>query len=465
MPQALGAIAINVALSVGTYVLSRALTPKTPNIKTTDAVVKQPEAPLGERTLTVRQPLPPRRFAYGAGRIGGIVFIQDTINPLLYVGGVICDGPIGSVTGLYIGNQQITLAAESPAGQAASASGSQYYERVNLSYRLGTDSQTIDPFLSGNFGLTSNFRQRGVATFVCKLHWGNSNTENSALWSGGIEPSVTGTWRTVYDPRDGAQAMGTESTWTYSANPVLHVAHALTNAWGVALPTSAIDWDSVETAADICDATVTYNSQTVATFVGGGVFEATGNLAGQIAEMLAAFRGHIIYSDGLYKIVADAARTSVWTITDDDILEVGEYIASSDSGELYTTIKTIYASASDASRTTESKVYEDAAAVTVEGRRETAIREPFCAAEHSAQILAYRKLYEMRNGRRLAIRVSDAGLFLDAFEVVTVSSTAFPFLNGTYQVDMTELVEEGVTLTLREYVSQLYTNPTTYFQV
>lgn len=461
MPQLVGTIAVNVALSAGTYLLSRVLTPKAkPQVAQPAAAFRAPESPLGERTITVRQPLPPRRFVYGSGKIGGVVFYQDNGNPYLYIGGIICDGPIGSVTGLFFGSKEIDLAAESPAGQADADTGSQFYNRVKLSYRLGTDSQSTDPILSG-IGLSSNFRQRGVATFVTRLHWGDTAAEHQTLWTS-IEPSVSGTWRTVYDPREGSHVLATESTWTYSANPALHVAHALTNAWGVALPTTAIDWDSVEAAADVCDATTTYDGDTVPLFVGGGVFEANGDLASQISAMLSSFRGHIIYADGLYKIVADESRSSVWTITDDDILEVGEYIASADSGELPNTIKTIYSDSDENSSTVESPVFEDSAAVSAEGRRETAIREPFCATTWSAQILAYRKLKELRNGRRLAIRVSDAGLFLDPFEVVVVSSTAFPFLNGTYSIDMSELADEGVVLSLREYVSALYDNPTGY---
>lgn len=462
MPQFAATLAVNAAIAGGSYLLSRVLTPKPKVQQTPQAGAAKPSEALTERTIPVQQALPPRRFVYGAGRISGPLFYYDNSNPYLYTGVVICDGPIGSITGLYIGGTQISLAAESPSGQAAAANGTQYYERLNYSYRLGTDSQAIDPLLSGLAGLTSDFRQRGVATFVTRAHWGLSSIENSSLWGNSIEPSVTGTFRTVYDPRNGSHALATESTWTYSDNPALCVAHALTNAWGVALATTAIDWTSVAAAANACDVTTTYNAVSVKLFTISGVFESGGDLASQIQSMLDSFRGHITYSDGLYKIVADTARTSVWTITDDDILEVGEYIAAADSGAMYNTIKGLYTDVSDASRSTEAPVYEDSAAVTADGRRETALNVPWCAAKHSAQILAYRKLYELRNGRRAALRVTDAALFLDAFELVTIACTAFPFLNGTWQIDMSELADEGVVLNLREYVSQLYTNPTTY---
>ncbi len=68
----------------------------------------------------------------------------------------------------------------------------------------------------------------------------------------------------VYDPRQdstnggsGAQRLATPSTWSWSDNPALCMADFKMSArYGAAVPSTDIDWPSVATAADYCDATV-----------------------------------------------------------------------------------------------------------------------------------------------------------------------------------------------------------------
>jgi predicted phage tail protein len=354
------------------------------------------------------------------------------------------------------------MAAESPAGQAAAGAGSSFYSNLDISYRLGTLTQTADPLLTAFPALPSNFWQRGVFCVVARLNWGADASEHQSVWGTGISPSYEGRFRKVYDPRNGAHSRTDSTTWTYSDNPALCVADALRFAWGVGLDHTHIDWASVAAAANACDVTTTYQAASVKLFTLAGVFRSETDLASQIQDMLDSFRGVITFSDGKYKIVADAARTPVWTITDDDILEVTDYVHAAGRAQAYNVIKASYFDKDDAGRETTSAVYEDTVASAAEGVRETAIDAPFCPAEHSAQILAYRKLKELRNGRRLAVRVSDAACALDAFETVTVSSVSFPTISGVWQVDQIDLATEGYILTLREYVSALYDNPTGY---
>lgn len=456
-------VIISAVITVGVMLVQQELTPNKPPSAKGDqsAPDAQPLAVNQARTFNVRQAVPPRQFAYGECRLGGIIFFEDNDNPYLYVGCAISDGACDAVTGVFFGGVNVLLDAESPAGQAAAAAGTIFDGNLDLSYRLGSASQTADPLLAAFPGLPSNYWQRGVTCCVVRLNWGADTQEHNVVWGTSIEPSFGGRWRKVYDPRDGGQTLGVPSTYEYSDNPALCVADALTNAWGIALSTSDLDWDSVADAADVCDTTVVYNSIDEKLFTLAGIFRNDTDMASQIQAMLDSFRGHITYSDGKYKIVADAARSSVWTITDDDILEIGEQIHGAGKAEAYNSIKAIYSDSDAASRELTTPVL-DLSATFSEGLRETSIRLPYTPATHSAQILAYRKLYELRNGRRLTLRVHDAGLFLDAFEVVTVTTTGTTFINGTWQVDQIDIADVGVVLTLREYVSTLYTDPTTY---
>lgn len=464
MPTVVVQVAIGLALSAASYMVQKAIAPKERQGEAPSplAAGAQPAEINQIRNLNIRQAVPPRQFVYGECRIGGIVFFEDNDNPYLYVGLAISDGECAAVTGVFFGGVQISMDAESPAGQAAAAAGTIFEDNFDLSYRLGTVTQTSDPLLAAFPTITSNFWQRGVTCCAVRLNWGDDNTEHSTVWGNSIEPSFSGQWRKVYDPRAG-QTLGTPSTYAYSNNPALCVADALTNAWGVGLSTAHVDWSSVSAAADACDVTTTFGAASVPLFTLAGVFRSETDMASQIQAMLDSFRGRITYSDGQYKIIADAARSSAWTITDDDILEISEHTHGASSADAYNAIKALYADSDAADRETTTPVY-DISATVVEGLRETAVRLPFTQTSHSAQILAYRRLLELRNGRRLAIRVHDAGLFLDAFEVVTIASTGATFINGTWQIDQIDIADVGVVLTLREYVSALYTDPTTYLQ-
>lgn len=461
MAEVLATVAITVVSSVA----QSALAPKAAKAPREDTTSTGKDAlePNSFREVVVRQALPPRRYVYGACRVGGAVFFEDNSNPYLYVGAALSDGVIQAVDAVWFGNQQISLAAESPSGQAEAASGTKYYSRYKLSYRLGTTTQTADALLTADVAslLPSNFWQRGVACCVSRLHWGSNAEQYSVLWGNEINPSYDIRGVRVYDPRDGAQDPNDETTWVYSDNPALCVLHALTHAWGIELDIDDIDLTTVGDAADVCDATTTYDAVSVPYFTAAGVFQSDSNMAGQIANMLAAFGGAITFSDGVYKLYADAARASVWTITDDDIIELGEYTHSADPENVFNVISASYFDKSDSGQTTMTAVYEDAAAAT-EGVRETTIRLPFTPAVHSAQILAYRALARMRNGRALTIAVSDAGLWLEAFDVVVISSTSYPAYNGTWDVVQVDMKDVGVELTLKEYVSAAYDDPTTY---
>lgn len=466
MPQAVVSVALMVVSSAVQQTMADGFwkTPGFDPVKKAEEAERRAADPNGFREVPVRQALAPRRYVYGGCRVGGAVFFEDNANPYLYVGAALSDGVIQAMDAVWFGNQNIVLAAESPSGQAEAATGNKWYSKYKVSYRLGTVSQTADAMLTTDdisSTLPSDFWQRGVACAVSRLHWGNSSEQHSALWGTSINPTYDIRGVRVYDPRDGAQDPDDETTWVYSDNPALCVLHALTHAWGIALDIDDIDLPSVENAADVCDATTTYASVSVPYFTLAGVFQSEADMAGQISRMLDSFGGAITFSDGKYKMYADAARSSVWTITDDDILELGEYVHSAEPENVYNVISASYFDAADEGATTVTEVYEDAAAAT-EGVRETTIRLPFTPAVHSAQILAYRALARMRNGRTLTVTVSDAGLWLEAFDVVVISSTTYPAFDGTWDVVQVDMKDVGVELTLREYVSAAYTNPTTY---
>lgn len=409
----------------------------------------------GERSLAFRQSVPPRRFVYGACRTGGCLFFEDNSNPWLYIGTLISDQTIQAIDGVYFGDTTISVD-----GSGNAISGTIYTGYFSLEAGLGGTSQAVSALLAAAFPsiATADFKQHDIARTVCRLGWGADAAGHSTLWGGSIEPVYVVRGVKVYDPRDPAQSATNRATWTYSNNPALCVAHAITNVWHTSIATTDIDWTSVAAAANVCDATVTYNGSSQKIFQLAGIFQANAEIASQVAGMLAAMGGALTFNDGLYSIHADAARTSVWTVTDADILEIGEIQHDVELANYYGAISAEYFNADDAGRSNVTPTYTVDSAL-----RKTTASFPFCSAAHSAQILAYRQLIKSREPGEFTITLSFAALWLTPFaDIVTISSTVLPIINGDYEVVQVDLQQTGCAVKLRKYSSSAYADPAGY---
>lgn len=409
----------------------------------------------GERSVLFRQATPPRRFVYGNCRTGGCLFFEENDNPSLYVGTLISDQAIGAIDAVHFGDTAIAVD-----GSGNAVTGTIYTGYFSLEKGLGGTSQATSALLATAFPAvaTPEFRQYDVARAVCRLKWGADASAHSTLWGGSIEPVYNVRGVKVYDPRNVAHDVNDRATWAYSDNPALCVAHAITNVWHTAIDPDYIDWDSVASAADVCDVTLTYGGATVKTFTLAGVVQADAEIAGQIAGMLAAMGGSITFDDGVYSIHADAARASVWTATDNDILEIGEIQHDIETANLYGAVSAEFFDANDAGRSNVTPTYTIDAA-----QRKTSANFTFCAASHSAQILAYRQLVKSRQGGEFTIVLSDAALWLTPFvDLITISSAALPIIDGDYEVQQVDLQQHGCAVKVRRYASGAYAAPAGY---
>lgn len=409
-----------------------------------------------QRNVPISQPIPPRRFVYGKCRTGGAIFFEDNANPYLFVGTAISDGEIQAIDAVYFGEESIPLD-----GTGAAASGSRFNTFFNAEFATGLSSQAASALLlSGGFaGIDASFKQAGVARGVARLHWGADAQTNNVLWGDGIAPSYLVRGVKVYDPRDGTQTLGTPSTYKYSDNPALCIAHALTNAWGVALPTSAIDWTSVASAANDCDMAVTgYGPM----FRVAGIFQADSDMASQIGDLLSSCRGRVTFSGGKYALSVDKAQSSVWTVIDADILELGEFSSGTQAAGLFNAISAVYYDGNVGGTRTTTTPYQLTAAISSEGLRETNVTLPFTPDNYSAQIIAFRELMTSRDGRALSVRLTDAALYLSPGEVITIATTEAPFINGDWQVQQVDAADVGALLSLKGYNAAAYADPLSY---
>jgi hypothetical protein len=409
------------------------------------------------RTVSVRQPVPARRFILGRVRTAGVMAYIDNDNPNLYYLWLLSDGQIEGVQSVYLGETLVPLD-----GSGDAAEGSLYFESFTLEATTGAEDQAASAILTAAFTeLTSDFRQRGIARVVTVHHWGDTAADHQTKWSNALEPTFLVEGALVFDQREVAHDVTDRTTWEYSTNPAWLIAFILMNAWDVSIAYTDLDLDSFETAADAFDATLTYNEDTVKLFELAGIVQSGHQLAAQVDDMLRSCGAVITYSGGKYGLAIDEAKTSVWTITDSDVIEVGEYQAAGNTDETPTAVKARFYDQDNSGLQATTPTYLDAAQAT-EGYREAVLDLGFTPKNHSAQILAYRDLQKARDGRRLELVVSDAGLYLQPLERVTVSFDNASFLNGEYSVVQVDLDQNGCILSLVGYVAGAYTDPTTY---
>ena len=420
----------------------------------------------GRRSVASQQSSPARRLVYGSTRVGGSLFIIDNNNPFTVVGALLSDGRgsgIEAVDNVYFGETVVGVDAN-----GAAISGSKYENNFNMKWRAGLDDQGVDALIASTFPeLGTEFRQRGIATGVVRLNYGADANEHNDLWGGSLAPAYAVRGLKVYDPRDPTQTLADRSTWVYSENPPLCVAHAMTNAWNSAVDENDMDWSTVATAANYCDEIIVVDSIEQKRFALSGVVEAGVPLGRQLEEMLTSFGGTITYTNGKYGIFADAPSASVWTIEDRDMTGSRgfEFRFAGPHAKTPNAVKALHYDANDANTQVTTPVYIDAAALAADGRRRTLpVQLPFTADGNSAQLLAIRAMLKARDGRQIQLPVSDAGLYLRPHDVVTINSTKSPQINGDYRVSRVDAEEVGSVLIMEGYSDAFYADDTSLIQ-
>lgn len=177
--------------------------------------------PAADRQLSLSADGARLPIIYGRDRRGGLIANVVPLSGDMLVQCIWGHGPIDAVEAVYLNDEPVDN------------------WRVNQTHYLGTQSQTVDPWLRAAFaskGIDYWDSLPGVAYSVFRVGDAKFSTAFAATLRG----------RLVWDPRSG--------TIAWSANPALILADFLSSAeYGCSRPVS---WDSVADAADACDAVV-----------------------------------------------------------------------------------------------------------------------------------------------------------------------------------------------------------------
>jgi len=228
------------------------------------------------------------RVTLGRDRIGGQV-----LRPLAYGTSLLLvvhwgRGPIEQIEGFTVAD-------------AAAPS-------VIATHYLGTAGQAVDAKLVSAFAaisITHTDAFPGHVYSVFEFPVGTDIGDIHVILKG-VKP---------YDPRNGTHVLATPSTWTYSDNPALLLAHVITNTtYGLG---AAFDWTGSIAAFNACDNTAPGEKKRLI-----GLTMDRRMPAHEWCEILRAHAGcYIIRSEGMYRLVPDIAGSSVRTFTKADIIK------------------------------------------------------------------------------------------------------------------------------------------------
>ncbi len=252
-------------------------------------------------------------FGYGRCRVGiKILFpIVDGLGGLL-VPGFVGKGEIDAIEAVELDNAALV-------------------DGITHTDYTGTATQTVNAALQAAWLLQSigyADAMLGEAYVVVRI------PDSTNYRMGNI--TVTARMLKVYDPRldstnggSGPQRLTDASTWTWSRNPVLALAHFLsTPGFG---PEETLDWSTVATCAAIADQTLTLGAvtQTRRTV---DIFFDQQQQVDAIEETLRSYAGvFVVREDDVVRFVADAAASVVYSFTngshfDSLLLESGDHL-------------------------------------------------------------------------------------------------------------------------------------------
>lgn len=305
-------------------------------------------------TLSFRAAAPAAPIIYGQTRVGGPVMFMHTSgvekahdNRLLWLFIALAGHEVEEIGDIYFSDEVIPFDDESTIysafdptlytfygaaqGVGASAPGGGLRSAAFRIRHLGGPNQTADKNArAAIWGIPDIIAEgdtyKGIAYVSVQLKW------VANAWPSGppnISAMVKG--RKVYDPREPSHDIADPSTWDWSDNAALCVADYLRGCpmdtgggvvvrpYGVQASDEAIDWDSVATAANICDESVAKASGGFEKrYTCNGLLDSDLTPEGGLRQLLSAMAGSCVWSGGVWKIFAGAYRTPSVTLGDDD---------------------------------------------------------------------------------------------------------------------------------------------------
>jgi len=420
-----GQVALTVGLSGAAYLLNSAN--QNTGGRVADAGIKQ----------TLQDSIYDERLIYGRAMIGGRILFYEVKPPYLYVMLEIASHEIDGIEQVQINGNVVTFDNTGAANSANFVNGTTPY--VYMSVRKGAAGQAIDPILAADFAeLPSTYRQQGHACVVMKCYYGSSADDHNKWW-GSSFPTFLFLVRGMkaLDPRDPTQSVSDPTTWKWTNNASICIAHFLTYARGMNRAWSVVDIDSLKAAANHDDEGISLASGGVERrYSINGVINPNSAPGDILQTMLTANVGDLIWSNGVYKIYSGVAKDPVWTLNDDSARGDMEVRVTRDRASLINLVRTTFYASDREYQSSNGPVIQNAAYAAADGEaHETTLDLPFTSTATMAQRIAKITLERSRYGKQITRRENIQALRLDAADIVNIEVAHLSALGGIFKAN------------------------------
>jgi len=405
------------------------------------------------RTQMVKQPITARRAVYGETRVSGpLAFIESTDDDqYLHLVVLLASHECQQISTIYLNDEALTLD-----GSGNATAPSRYNGKVRVKKRLGTTTQTADSDLVSEVdGWTADHRLQGIAYIYVRLEFDADAFPNGIP---NISALVQG--KKLYDPRD--------TTTAYSTNPALVIRDYLTNAsYGFAAASDEIDDTAFQTAANICDESVTLAAGgTESRYECHGTIDSA-NAPRQVLEgLLSACSGTMTYTNGKFGIKAGKYVSPTLTLTNDDLRGPIGVQTKRSRRDNFNGVKGTFVPTTTNYVVTDYPAITSSTFETEDGGLQQFLDYdlPYTQSSPMAQRLAKIALYRNRQQVTMDFPANLKAFKLSVGDTVQVTNDRFGFSSKVFEVAEWSLVFEGsdngtimgVDLMLRELASSVF---------
>jgi hypothetical protein len=470
-----GSVAANLAVNIAAGYALNALAPK----------AKAGAAGAGYASVNALSPAAATNIIYGATRVGGITFYQETTNnnKFLHKLVAVAGHEVNAIGDIYLNDELVTLdgsgnvtspsnyityskdrtnagsfvvgktykiantgggggepsptdfvaigAANNNVDTVFTATGvgsgkgtaNLRTARVRLIKHLGTADQAADADLINESLLwTSNHRARGIAYIYARFEYSADAFPNGVPV---ITTVVQG--KKVYDPR-------TETT-AYSSNAALCLRDYLISS-GVAF-TSEIDDTLFSTAANICDETVTLDAGgTQLRYTTNGTFTSEAAPKDALSNLLTSMGGMLWYSQGKWGCKPAAYTSTVLSLDEDDLRSGLQIQTRNSRRDGFNKITGIFRGPESNYFETNYPTLAPAAFLSVDNGQESELELalPYVDTSAMAQRIAKIALYRNREQLKISGSFGMRAYQLSIGDLVQITNTRLGFADKVFEV-------------------------------
>ena len=384
--------------------------------------------------VTAKSGIAPHRVIYGKTRVGGVMVYAEatgSTNDFLHIVIAIAGHEINNITKIFLNENEVPTTQDGSDSNGVArlfpSSGNQYEGKARFKIHTGTDSQAADADLVSEITQwTTNHRLRGIAYLYARLNF------DSDVYPNGV-PNITFEveGKKVFDPRSSATA--------FSTNPALCIRDYLLNSdYGLGADTTEVNSTNITSVANTCDETVTIAnpSGTEKRFTLNGTFTLNKAPKSILQNMLSSIAGHLIYSNGQFKIRPAIYETPTVTLDENDLRTGVTLNTRISKKELFNAVKGIYSEPDNNYQPQDYPVLTNSTFET-EDNSERIFGEfnfPMTTSSHTVQRLAKIQLLKARQQISFVADFNLDAFELDIGDTVQITNTRLGFSSKTFEV-------------------------------